>query len=123
MPGDLRCRTRGARGRRDVDRRRQDRCLLRPAPGPVAFFRRPTFDEGAETIGHLASQASASVRDANLVAQERDARATADRARRHFEILAAHSTTMMRAAANAIDATVASFRCLPTASSCPLLIS
>lgn len=54
----------------------------------VAFFRRPVFDEVAETIGHLALLASAAVRDANLVAQERDARAQADRARRHFEILA-----------------------------------
>lgn len=54
----------------------------------VAFFRQPIFDEVAETIGHLASLAAAAVRDANLVAQEREARALADHARRHFELLA-----------------------------------
>ena len=54
----------------------------------VAFFRHQIFDEVAETIGHLASLGAAAVRDANLVAQERDARALADRARRHFELIA-----------------------------------
>ena len=54
----------------------------------VAFFRQPVFEEVAETIGHLASLGAAAVRDANLVAQERDARARADRAREHFEVLA-----------------------------------
>jgi len=54
----------------------------------VAFFRQPVFDEVAETIGHLASLGAAAVRDANLVAQEREARARADRARGHFEVLA-----------------------------------
>ena len=54
----------------------------------VAFFRHPIPDEVAETIGHLASLATSAVRDANLVAQERAARALADRASRHFELLA-----------------------------------
>ena len=54
----------------------------------VAFFRQPILDEVAETIGHLASLGAAAVSDANLVAQEREARARADRAREHFQVLA-----------------------------------
>lgn len=54
----------------------------------VAFFRQPIFDEVAETIGHLAALAAAAVRDANLVTQEREARSLADRARRHFQLVA-----------------------------------
>jgi signal transduction histidine kinase len=54
----------------------------------VYFSRLPLPDEVSETIGHLAALASAALNDARLVAQEREARAQADRSRSHFEILA-----------------------------------
>jgi len=54
----------------------------------VAFFRHALTDELSETVSHLVSLAAAAVSDGQLMAQERDARAAADRARGHFEILA-----------------------------------
>jgi len=57
----------------------------------VFFARNPIFDEVAETIGHLAALAAAALKDAALVAREREARSTADRARARFELLAAVS--------------------------------
>ncbi|MCV0402819.1 MAG: GAF domain-containing protein [Chloroflexi bacterium] len=54
----------------------------------VGFFRHAIPDEVAETIGHLAALAAATINDARLVAQEREAREEADRARGHFELLA-----------------------------------
>ncbi|MDQ3688499.1 MAG: ATP-binding protein [Chloroflexota bacterium] len=54
----------------------------------VFFSRNPVFDEVAEIIGHLAALAAAALKDSELVAQERDARSGADRARARFELLA-----------------------------------
>lgn len=54
----------------------------------VFFARHPIFDEVAETIGHLGALAAAALKDAELVAQEREARSGADRARARFELLA-----------------------------------
>ena len=54
----------------------------------VHFSRVAIPPEVAETIMHLAALASAALNDAALVAQERAARAEADRSRAHFELLA-----------------------------------
>ncbi|MBW3613668.1 MAG: GAF domain-containing protein, partial [Chloroflexi bacterium] len=54
----------------------------------VAFFRHSIADEMVETLGHLSALAAAALNDADLIEQERLARAQADRARAEFELLA-----------------------------------
>lgn len=54
----------------------------------VAFFRHTIADEMVETLGHLSALAAAALNDADLIEQERLARAQADRARAEFELLA-----------------------------------